>query len=141
MTERVTDFVFADWFVGMCSEKWDAVLFSGGGNDMIDAALSTPTSDLSLRLLRRPDEWPTTRSKLDHVHCASSGRLVAFPVPTQQSTRSRRSRGDPYLRPYHSAGCAGGSLRSVAFQGDEHALQNSEPRLERAGRRVDKSAG
>jgi hypothetical protein len=60
MTERVSDSVFTDWFVGKVSEKWDAVLLSGGGNDMIDAALSPPTSDLALRLLRRPDEWLST---------------------------------------------------------------------------------
>ncbi|WP_332848731.1 hypothetical protein [Massilia sp. S19_KUP03_FR1] len=60
MTERITDSVFVEWFTGIYSKKWDAVLLSGGGNDMIDAALSPPTSDLSLRLLRRPDEWLAT---------------------------------------------------------------------------------
>lgn len=67
MTDSTSDPVFVDWFTGMFSEKWDALLLSGGGNDMIDAALSPPTSDLSVRLLRRPDEWLTANGPARYI--------------------------------------------------------------------------
>ena len=38
--------------------KWDAVLMSGGGNDLIDAAQANPQGELDARLLLRADEWP-----------------------------------------------------------------------------------
>ena len=38
--------------------KWDAILMSGGGNDLIDAAQADPQADLDARLLLRSDEWP-----------------------------------------------------------------------------------
>ena len=38
--------------------KWDAILMSGGGNDLIDAAQADPKAEPKARLLRRADEWP-----------------------------------------------------------------------------------
>jgi hypothetical protein len=38
--------------------KWDAILMSGGGNDLIDAAQANPQGELGARLLLREDEWP-----------------------------------------------------------------------------------
>ncbi len=39
--------------------KWDAILMSGGGNDLIDAAQADPQGELQARLLLRADKWPT----------------------------------------------------------------------------------
>jgi hypothetical protein len=40
--------------------KWDAILMSGGGNDLIDAALADPQAGLDARLFLRADEWPAS---------------------------------------------------------------------------------
>ena len=40
--------------------KWDAILMSGGGNDLIDAALAAPQAELDARLFLRADEWPAS---------------------------------------------------------------------------------
>ena len=37
--------------------KWDAILMSGGGNDLIDAAQADPQGQPGARLLLRADEW------------------------------------------------------------------------------------
>jgi hypothetical protein len=42
---------------GRLAFEWDAILISGGGNDLIDAASSPPSATLQTRLLLKSDEW------------------------------------------------------------------------------------
>jgi hypothetical protein len=62
MTEGVADAKFLALLRGPMSYKWDAILLSGGGNDLIDALKAPPTADRSLRLLLSSDEWDTMRT-------------------------------------------------------------------------------
>jgi hypothetical protein len=45
---------------GRSAHKWDVILLSGGGNDLIDAALSPPTAPRDSRLLLTATEWDAT---------------------------------------------------------------------------------
>ncbi len=47
---------FRRLLAGRLAIKWHAVLFSGGGNDLIEAVAAPPTAALSLRLLRTAAE-------------------------------------------------------------------------------------
>jgi hypothetical protein len=58
MTDTSSAQVFLNLLNGNISQRWDALLMSGGGNDLIDAATAAPTADPKLRLLLRSDEWP-----------------------------------------------------------------------------------
>jgi hypothetical protein len=58
MTDTSLAQVFLNLLNGNISQRWDALLMSGGGNDLIDAATAAPTADPKLRLLLRSDEWP-----------------------------------------------------------------------------------
>ena len=58
MTDTSTAQVFLNLLNGNISQRWDALLISGGGNDLIDAATADSTADPKLRLLLRSDEWP-----------------------------------------------------------------------------------
>ena len=62
MTEGVADAKFLALLRGKMSYKWDAILLSGGGNDLIDALKAPPTAAPSLRLLLTSAEWEATRS-------------------------------------------------------------------------------
>ena len=42
---------------GRTAQKWHVILLSGGGNDLIDAAMSPPGAARANRLLLRADEW------------------------------------------------------------------------------------
>jgi hypothetical protein len=57
MTDTSTEQVFVNLLCGNIAWKWDAILLSGGGNDLIDAAKSAPSADAGHRLLFRSDEW------------------------------------------------------------------------------------
>jgi hypothetical protein len=48
---------FVQLLTGPVSWRWDAILLSAGGNDLIDAAQSKPEAPVHLRLLRKPSEW------------------------------------------------------------------------------------
>ncbi|MRD48450.1 GDSL-type esterase/lipase family protein [Caenimonas koreensis] len=56
MTDTTTDTKFLQILNGPLSMKFDAILLSGGGNDMIDAVQSTHDSP-EKRLLLRASEW------------------------------------------------------------------------------------
>jgi hypothetical protein len=43
---------------GRSAPRWSAILVSGGGNDLIEAASTGPSADLGQRLLRTPSERP-----------------------------------------------------------------------------------
>jgi len=51
MTDTSTQQNFRKLLTGRFAVKWDAILFSGGGNDLIDAASVGPTEPPDLRLL------------------------------------------------------------------------------------------
>lgn len=56
MTDTSTQQSFRKLLTGRFAVKWDAILFSGGGNDLIDAASVGPTEPPNLRLLATPAE-------------------------------------------------------------------------------------
>jgi hypothetical protein len=56
MTDTCGDAQFVRLLAGVQAHKWDAILLSGGGNDLIDAASVGPTAPPEQRLLARPDE-------------------------------------------------------------------------------------
>ena len=58
MTDTSNEQVFLNLLNGNISQRWDALIMSGGGNDLIDAATAAPTADPKLRLLLRSEEWP-----------------------------------------------------------------------------------
>lgn len=47
---------------GRLAIKWNVILLSGGGNDLIDAAQAPPSAPLHNRLLLKSDEWNPTLS-------------------------------------------------------------------------------
>ncbi len=56
MADTSTETMFLRALCGNLAERWDAILISGVGNDVIDAAQAPPTSPPALRLLRTPAE-------------------------------------------------------------------------------------
>lgn len=57
MTDTSTAQIFLNLLNGNIAWRWDALLISGGGNDLIDAANTDPSFGPDLRLLLRSDEW------------------------------------------------------------------------------------
>ncbi len=58
MTNATTDPRFLELLSGSRTKwPWDALLISGGGNDLVAAAAVGGSADPALRLLLRPDEW------------------------------------------------------------------------------------
>ena len=56
MADTCRDRQFVRLLTGRLALKWDAILLSGGGNDLIDAASVGPAAQPHERLLARPDE-------------------------------------------------------------------------------------
>lgn len=56
MASTTADPIFMRLFTGKLAVTWDAILISGGGNDLIDAASVGPSADPALRLLATPAE-------------------------------------------------------------------------------------
>jgi lysophospholipase L1-like esterase len=56
MTDTSTARVFLNLLNGKAAWKWDALLMSGGGNDLIDAANTSPSAAVDRRLLLAPGE-------------------------------------------------------------------------------------
>jgi hypothetical protein len=57
MTDSSTAQVFLNLLNGNVAWKWDALLMSGGGNDLIDATNTPPSAPIGQRLLLNPKEW------------------------------------------------------------------------------------
>ncbi|MFI4930164.1 MAG: hypothetical protein ACHP83_07990 [Burkholderiales bacterium] len=57
MTDTSTARVFLNLLNGNIAWQWDGLLMSGGGNDLIDAANTSPNATLDKRLLLKPGEW------------------------------------------------------------------------------------
>ena len=57
MTDTTTARVFLNLLNGNIAWKWDALLISGGGNDLIDAANTAPSTPIGQRLLLTSGEW------------------------------------------------------------------------------------
>jgi hypothetical protein len=57
MTDTSTNQKLLSLLNGNVAWKWDAILMSGGGNDLIDVARVPPEADKSLRILLSPSEW------------------------------------------------------------------------------------
>jgi hypothetical protein len=56
MTDTTTERAFVRLLLGNLATKWDAILISGGGNDVIDAATAGPANPPDQRLLSTPAE-------------------------------------------------------------------------------------
>ena len=59
MTDTTTEPMFDRLLAGKLALRWDAILLSGGGNDLIDAATVGPTATADKRLLATPAERGT----------------------------------------------------------------------------------
>jgi len=57
MTDTSTARVFLNLLNGNTAWKWDALVISGGGNDLIDAANTSPSAPIDRRLMLKPGEW------------------------------------------------------------------------------------
>lgn len=57
MVDTTIDSKFIALLAGKLSYKWDAILLSGGGNDLIDALQAPPTNPPEARILLAADEW------------------------------------------------------------------------------------
>lgn len=62
MTDTTSNAAFVRQLTGTFARKWHAVLISGGGNDLIDAACVKPDAPLARRLLRTSAERPAKPS-------------------------------------------------------------------------------
>jgi hypothetical protein len=60
MADTLSETMFLRLLRGPSSFRWDAILLSGGGNDLIDAASVGPEAPRDRRLLLRPDERTAT---------------------------------------------------------------------------------
>ncbi len=58
MTDTTSNPAFVGLLTGRLAMKWDAILISGGGNDLIDAARTGPAAPIDKRLLLKADERP-----------------------------------------------------------------------------------
>jgi len=68
MTDTSTQQTFRKLLAGRFAVKWDAILFSGGGNDLIDAASVGPDEEPQLRLLATAAErGPNPASGDDYI--------------------------------------------------------------------------
>lgn len=56
MTNTTTEQAFLRLLRGRTARRWDAILLSGSGNDLIEAVGAPPTAELSQRLLLTPAE-------------------------------------------------------------------------------------
>ncbi|MEI8030787.1 MAG: hypothetical protein WCH35_13500 [Comamonadaceae bacterium] len=59
MTDGTNQQEFLRLLRGPLAYRWDGILLSGGGNDIIDAALSPATNSADQRLFLNTKEWPT----------------------------------------------------------------------------------
>lgn len=57
MVDTTIDSKFLALLAGKMSYTWDAILLSGGGNDLIDAVQAPPTNTTASRLLLAAAEW------------------------------------------------------------------------------------
>lgn len=57
MTDTSTEPMFLRLLRGKLAYEWDAILLSGGGNDLIDAAQLGPNMNRDMRLLAIKSEW------------------------------------------------------------------------------------
>jgi hypothetical protein len=68
MTKTTTEQAFLRLLSGTIAMKWDAILLSGGGNDLIDACSAGPDNPPQQRILRTPAErGPSPASGADYV--------------------------------------------------------------------------
>jgi hypothetical protein len=68
MTDTTRSPQFLRLLTGNLAIKWDTILISGGGNDVIDAAAAPPTADPARRLFRTPDErGPGASAGADYI--------------------------------------------------------------------------
>lgn len=67
MSDTSTQKTFLKLLAGKFAVKWDAILFSGGGNDLIDAATVGPGKPPNLRLLATEAERGTPASGDDYI--------------------------------------------------------------------------
>ena len=76
MTDRCTAPAFLSLLGGVMAWRWDAILLSGGGNDLIDAANSDTRVDAQYRLLLNADEWSAQGAASRYLSAAGWGTFT-----------------------------------------------------------------
>ena len=94
MTDTSTAQVFLNLLNGNIAWQWDALLISGGGNDLIDAVNTDPSFGPDLRLLLRSDEWQPS-SPVPDRYLSDSGwaTFVAHMEEVLKLLLSQRDKG------------------------------------------------
>lgn len=105
--QHMNDTTREPWFVnllaGNIARRWDAVLISGGGNDLIDAARVGPQHPADRRLLLAPSERPASPAgAADYLSAGGWCTFEAYLTPVFHALvrlRDRRplNRGVPML--------------------------------------------
>jgi hypothetical protein len=100
MAQMNRDPRFAQLLGGALSERWDAILLSAGGNDLIDALQSPPGSPLDLRLLRTQAEWgPPSQGAARYVSEAGMQTFGTYLGANLDALLALRDRGRAAGRP------------------------------------------
>lgn len=89
MVDWKKDSGFANLLTGRLSEKWDGILLSGGGNDLIEAASTLPTHsggrpiEKARRLLLTADEWGPASKGAERYLSEEGWATFAAHLPAQ----------------------------------------------------------
>lgn len=93
MTDTVSAGDFLRMLAGNLAWKWDALLVSGGGNDLIDAVQSAPSASADLRLLRTAAEWGAQQDASRYVSDAGWSTFAAHMEVVLVNLLDRRDGG------------------------------------------------
>jgi hypothetical protein len=100
MSQMNRDPRFAQLLAGPLSERWDAILLSAGGNDLIDAVQAPSSSPLHLRLLRTQSEWgPASQGGARYVSEAGMQTFATYLGANLDALFTLRDRGRAAGRP------------------------------------------
>jgi hypothetical protein len=100
MSQMNRDPRFAQLLEGRLSERWDAILLSAGGNDLIDAMQAPPTSPPHLRLLRTQAEWgPASQGGARYISEAGMQTFATYLGANLDALLALRDRGRAAGRP------------------------------------------
>lgn len=100
MNDTMREWWFVNLLAGRIAHTWDAILISGGGNDLIDAAQVAPQHPPSKRLLLTPAERPASPAGGDDYISAAGWRTFeAYLRPVFDALVRLRDKGINRRRP------------------------------------------